>query len=266
MKSVFAVIAFLLVFSITYPQDNGTNDQAKPAIPAPVPAPAPEPEKITEPEQPKSSAAVDPNPVKKPLTEATPAPVPAPVPAPNPQAVNEEARLMAMVDANTKNPDAYTKLLKMFAANGKHKERLKVALKAIQNIGGSANLYLIVGDENKFLGDNQKALISYQFALRLMPSDPNIYNLIGLTLLRMAYYNQAEAAFKAAIFFGSGWNAFTRGMFYNNLAVANEAMHDLQSAYRNFQAAVRLYPAFKTAQDNATRVRSTLKSMGVNVE
>jgi len=45
---------------------------------------------------------------------------------------------------------------------------------------------MVVGDENKFLGDYSKALISYQFALRILPTDPNLYNRMGLVLLKMS--------------------------------------------------------------------------------
>lgn len=259
MKKTVFILSFLLLFSVFYAQEAATNEQPKETVkPAPAPAPAPvtetQPEKITEPEQPKEKQPPVTTPVKPPEQVA-------PV-----QNVNEEAKLMAQVDANTKTVEVYSRLLKIYGADGRHKERLKVALKAIQNIGGSANLYLIVGDENKFLGDYQKALISYQFALKIMPTDANIYNLIGLVLLKMSNFNQAEAAFRAAIYFGSSGSPYTKGFFYNNLAVCYEAMRDLKTAYRYFQTALKYYPGYKTAQDNVIRVKSNLKASGINVD
>jgi tetratricopeptide (TPR) repeat protein len=179
--------------------------------------------------------------------------------------MSDENRLLAAIDANPKRGDLYNRLITFYYNEGKHKERLKIALKAIQNIGRTAGWCVIVGDENKFLGDFQNALISYQFALMLLPTDPGIYNSIGLTLLKMSNFNQAESAFKAAIFFVSSTDPVDKSIFFNNLGIAVESMHNLQDAYKDYQSAAKLYPSFTTAQDNVTRVKNLLSASGAPV-
>ncbi len=170
----------------------------------------------------------------------------------------EETRLLTAIEANPKSAELYNRLIRYYNNQGKHKERLKTALKAIQNIGRTVNWCLIVGDENKYLGDFQNALISYQFALMLLPSDPEIYNRIGLILLKLSNFNQAEAAFKAAIFFSSNEGPASKSIYYNNLGISYEGLHDIPTAYKYFQISVKYYPAFTTAQDNVKRVKELL--------
>lgn len=183
------------------------------------------------------------------------------------QAVNEEAALLAQIDQNPRNAEAYNQLLRLYANQGKKNERLKLAIKAIQQLGGSSQLYIIVGDEYKSLGEYTKSLIAYQFAVKLDPTSPNVYNRMGLVLLKLDSFNQAESAFRAAIFFsGERESAQVRSFYYNNLAVCYEAMKDLKTAYRVFQTATRLNPGYELAQSNVVRVRDIMRSQGISVD
>ncbi len=212
-----------------------------------------------------SSALVEVKPEPNVQTNKT-EPVKQPVKKPDVQPVqSDENRLLAAIDANPKRGDLYNRLITYYYNAGKHNERLKIALKAIQNLGRTAGWCVIVGDENKYLGDFQNALISYQFALMLLPSDPGIYNSIGLTLLKMSNFNQAESAFKAAIFFANNNPPADKCVFYNNLAMAVESIHDLQTAYKYYQIAVKYYPSYTTAQENVNRVKNLLVASGIPI-
>lgn len=259
MKSLGLVFALLLMSGLIYSQDAAATEsqtaQEKPAAeekPAETQEkPADKPAETTKPAETQTTTD---SAASKPKT------------AQQGGGYNEEARLLGMIDSNPKNPEPYQRLLRIYTAEGKHKEKLRIALKMIQNIEGSANLYIIVGDENKYLGDYAKALISYQFALRMQASDSSIYNRIGLTLLKLSNFNQAEASFKAALFFATDESGATKGIYYNNLAVAYEAMKDLPTAYKYFQIALKNYPSYETAADNLTRVRQNMKASGMSVE
>ncbi len=172
------------------------------------------------------------------------------------QPPSNEARLLDMIEKNPKNPEPYFALIKYYTAKEKRKERLKIAIKYIQNIGGNYYMYQIIGDENRLNGEYSKALVSYQYALRLLPNNPGIYNRIGLVLLKLENYNQAEAAFKAAIYFGAGENNMNKAAYYNNLGVTYEAMKDIESAIKYFKIAVKLYPTYQTALDNLKRLEN----------
>ncbi len=222
------------------------------------------------PAAPQKVTVIAPKPVAVPQVQPAKPPVKQPAVQPAAQQVQatgviDETKLLAQLDANPKNMDLYNRLLNYYTAEGKHKEKLKIALKAIQNIGGNANLYIIVGDENKNLGDFSKALISYQFALKILPTDAGIYNRIGLVHLKLGNFNQAETAFRASLFFGSNEGAMAKGVYNNNLAVSYEAMHDLKSAYKFFQLAVKYYPGYATAVENFNRVKENLKTAGIEV-
>ncbi len=202
-------------------------------------------------------------PVKQPQTQPL---IQAPVKKPEIQPpISEENRLLAAIDANPKRGDLYNRLIIYYYNSGKHKERMKTALRAIQNIGRTVDWCMVVGDENKYMGDYQNALISYQFALMLLPTEPGIYNSIGLMLLKMSNFNQAESAFKAAIFFGVNNPAADKSIFYNNLAMAVESIHELQEAYKYYQVALKFYPSYTAAQQNAARVKNLLAATGIQV-
>jgi len=89
---------------------------------------------------------------------------------------------------------------------------------------------------------------------------------MGLVLLKMDNYNQAEASFKAAVFYSAGNDSpQLRCVYYNNLAVCFEATKDLRTALKYFKTAVRIYPEDELANSNVKRVSDKLKSDGISV-
>ncbi len=248
IPAILSILAIIMAGGALFAQNSTNNGQSE------------EPVRAETPVEQEKPVVTEPDPVKpKPVEEVKPAP--APLPAPQ----SEEAKLLTMVNTNTKNPEVYSRLLRIYQTQARHKDRLAIALKAIQNIGASAELYMIIGNENESLGDYPKALISYQFALRIVPGDHAAYNRLGLVHLKLANYHQSETAFRAAVHYSSGGNAGVRGVYYNNLGVAYEALRDPKSAYRSFQTALRLYPGYAKAQENYNRVRSALKAAGITV-
>ena len=171
-----------------------------------------------------------------------------------PPAFFNEKKLLELIETTPKNPQPYLDLIKYYTSKDMRKERLRIAIKYIQNIGGSSYMYQIIGDENRLNGDFSKALISYQYALQLNPVNPAIYNRIGLAHLKLENFNQAEASFKAAIFFGESENNFTKSVYYNNLGISYEAMNDIENAIKNFKISVRLNPSYQAAIENLKRL------------
>ncbi|MGC8765487.1 MAG: tetratricopeptide repeat protein [Brevinematia bacterium] len=165
-----------------------------------------------------------------------------------------EKKLLELIETNPKNPQPYIDLIKYYTSKDMRKERLRIAIKYIQNIGGSAYMYQIIGDENRLNGDFSKALISYQYALRLNPVNHAVYNRLGLVHLKLENFNQAEAAFKAAIFFGEGENAYTRSVYYGNLALAYESMNDIENAKKYYKMSLKFNPLNQSASEGLKRV------------
>lgn len=176
--------------------------------------------------------------------------------------LSAEQRYLSDLSKNSKDEAAYNGLLKIYSSQGRHRDRIKIALKAIQNIGNNSSLYVIVGDEYKILGDYSKALVSYQFALKLSPTRANIYNRMGLILLKLKSFHRAETAFKGAIFFVNDDKPVAKGVYLNNLGVSYEARNDFKNAAKFFRATLRYYPSYSKAQNNLKRVEEALRSQG----
>ena len=165
-----------------------------------------------------------------------------------------EKILLDAIQANPKNPQNYLALIKYYQSKNMRKEMVKIAISYIQNIGGNSYMYQIIGDENRLAGDYSKALISYQYALKLSPKSAALYNKMGLTLLKLENYHQAEAAFKAAIFFGADEDNYTKAVYYNNLAVSYEAMNEIEHAIKYFKISLKFNPYYTVALDNLKRL------------
>lgn len=232
--------------------------QEAPAVEAPAGGEAEKPAVVEKPAETEAAPATEKTAAPAPVRTDTPA-----QPRPAVSSGGEEARLLGQISSNPKNSEAYYALLRLYAAQGKHKERIQLAVKAVNNLGPTATLYTILGDEYKAVGDYSRSMTMYQFALSITPTDANTYNRLGLALLKLSQFNQAEASFKAAVYFGSGEGSASLAVFYNNLAVAYEAMHDLQTAYKYFQIAVRTSSSYQTASENLARVGNLLKSGGL---
>jgi tetratricopeptide (TPR) repeat protein len=188
--------------------------------------------------------------------ETTPTPEreePSTQPARTPT-VSPEQRLLNAIASNPRNESAYMELIRLYGSQGRYSDRIRITLQALQNLGDSANLYMIVGDDYRILGDFSKSLVSYQFALRLAPTGSDIYNRMGLTLLRLSNFHQAEAAFRGAVFFSSDTRPVAKGVYLNNLGVSFEAREEFESAANFFREALRYYPSYDKAQDNLRRV------------
>jgi tetratricopeptide (TPR) repeat protein len=168
--------------------------------------------------------------------------------------VINEKRLLDAIEADPKNPQNYLTLIKYYQSRNMRKELVKIAISYIQNIGGNSYMYQIIGDENRLAGDYSKALISYQYALKLSPTIASLYNKMGLTLLKLENYHQAEAAFKAAIFFGANEDNYTKAVYYNNLAASYEAMNVIENAIKYYKLALKFNPYYTVALDNLKRL------------
>jgi len=177
---------------------------------------------------------------------------------------SEELNLIKQIENNPENKDLYLRIINYYNNQNRKKDKLKYVIKYIQKFGGSSDLYLIMGDDYKYIGDYNRSLISYQQALRIDPMNPNIYNRMGLTLLKLSYFNQAEAAFKAAIYFISKKDKpYDKSVYYNNLGSCYEAMKDYYNALKAFQLALKTYPDFEKARINIERIKEIIKTENI---
>lgn len=183
------------------------------------------------------------------------------------QISSEEEKLISLVENNPDNRDYYLRIINYYNNQNKRKERLKYVIKYIQKFGGNIDMYLIMGDDYRFIGDNTRSLISYQQALKIDPTNPNIYNRMGLTLLKLSRFYQAEAAFKAAIYFISKQNKpMDKGVYYNNLGNCYESLRDYEKALKTYRTSLKFYPNFDRAIANIERIKEIANSEGLKLE
>lgn len=177
-------------------------------------------------------------------------------PQPTKPAMSMEQVLLKKIESNPKDPKPYFSLVEYYRIRQMDREMIKTAINYIQNVGGHPYMYLIIGDANKKSEDYSKALMSYQYALKLAPLDHSIYNRIGLVHLKLGNFHKAEAAFKAAIFFGRDIDNATMALYYNNLGLAYEAQKDIEEAINNFKISLKLNPYYEVARSNLKRLEN----------
>jgi len=99
-------------------------------------------------------------------------------------------------------------------------------------------------------GNNTRALWDYQNSLRLMPDLKEAKVNLGAALYNLQRYPEALAALNEGVASESE-NARTVG-FYNR-GLTHEKLGNLQSAYEDFRAALKLKPDFQQAQNQMAR-------------
>ncbi len=184
---------------------------------------------------------------------------------PKPQ-VSRESLLLNKLSANSKDGKTYDDLLNYYRQTGQRKMRIRMAIKAIQNVGGHLSWYKDLGDDYKAIGDYEKSLAAFQVALRIVPTSAMIYNRIGLVLLKLSHFYQSEVAFKAALYFDRSKAPSVQGVYLNNLGVSYEARNDFKEAYTYYQKAVHIYPAYQKAKDNLANVAKLIQEQGSLVQ
>ena len=223
------ILAFISVLTFTYAETNSQSNSS-----------------------PQTNATTA-KPIKpvKPVTTVTPTPV-----------ISQEESYLNRLNKDPQNSSAYYSLLKLYNIQGKHFKRIRIASQAIRNLGEKSNLYQIIGDEYKLLKDYNKALIAYQKAVQLNPTGANTYNRLGLVLLKLSRFNQAEVAFKAAVYYMGNGSAIAKGTYINNLGVSYESRQNYKMAARYFKQSLSYYPSYGKAKSNYDRVTEILQKQG----
>jgi tetratricopeptide (TPR) repeat protein len=99
-------------------------------------------------------------------------------------------------------------------------------------------------------GRNSRALQDYQRSLELMPDLTETKVNIGAALYGLKRYPEALAMLTEGI---TTESADARATGFYNRALTHEKLGDVQSAYEDFQAALRAKPDFEMAQKQLER-------------
>ncbi|URA11317.1 tetratricopeptide repeat protein [Thermospira aquatica] len=176
---------------------------------------------------------------------------PTPAPSLSPQIVepkrpalspSSEDRLLQAIQANPTDRNAYNRLLDYYRSQNRTEDHLKILIKAIQNVGGNLNYYLLMGDDYMTLGDYSKAIISYQYAVKEAPSNPVCYLKLGNAHLAQKNYYSAETALLAALHYGEASGKINVAFASRLLGECYEGVKNYQESLKWYQKAYRLSP------------------------
>ena len=186
--------------------------------------------------------------------------------------VSQEDRLLSALRNNPQNADAYYNLLEYYRENGNRRQRIQIAARAITQLGSTPGLNSIIADEYRFLGETERALVYYQNAIKLDPTIHSVYYRMGLVLMKIPKYHEAEVAFKAALYFLDNTQtaetdkAAAKAQYLYNLGLCYENREEYKKAEYYYTQAIEYdtAKALDKASSNLERIRELLKSKPTN--
>ncbi|MGL5721886.1 MAG: tetratricopeptide repeat protein [Brevinema sp.] len=129
---------------------------------------------------------------------------------------------------------------------------------AIAAHGDRFDIHTAMGDAYFAVRDYRRAVNSFRRAQSLNPRSATGYNRLGLALLRIGNYRQAEVSFKAAASYTGNVNA--RAGYLASLGTALENAKDTQRALQAFEDALKANPNNAAAQEGRSRLLAVLSN------
>ncbi|SFB78812.1 Tetratricopeptide repeat-containing protein [Brevinema andersonii] len=152
---------------------------------------------------------------------------------------------------NPQNLEAYIEYINSLKNSSKITE---IGNKAIENIGEKASIYTAMGNAYTNANDIRRAISVYRKAIWLNPRSATSYNRLGLALLKLNLYRQAEVAFKAAISLSDNNNA--KANYYAYLGLVLESSKEINDSEAAFKSALKLNPQNNIAKEGLLRITS----------
>ena len=162
-----------------------------------------------------------------------------------------ENELRKMIQQNPKNIAAYEKLILLAPTR---EQIMKVGNEALTAIGTRSQLHTAMGNAYMNAKDFNNAVNSYRIAVSLNPRSATSFNRLGLALLRIGYYHQAEVAFHSAVAY-SRLNTTSNLMYQVHLAIAFENQKDLESAKKVVNQVLSVNPNLALALETQKRLQ-----------
>ena len=154
-----------------------------------------------------------------------------------------ENELRKTIQQNPKNIAAYEKLIMLATTR---EQVMKVGNEALTAIGSRTQIHTAMGNAYMNASDFNNAVNSYRVAISLNPRSATSFNRLGLALLRIGYYHQAEVAFKSAVAY-SPLNTPSNLMYQSYLAVAFENQKDYENAKKVITKVLSINPNLAVA-------------------
>jgi len=157
--------------------------------------------------------------------------------------------LRRALEQDPTNPTVYYHLGDEYGKEGRIGEAMKLYQDAIRNGLRNAWLFSRLAYLNLKLGNKDEAIVAYERAAQLNPSDSESLNDLGMAYLETGKPQEAERVFK--------WSLATDEKFalgYNGLGLVAIERRDLPAARGYFEKAVQLDPDLLEARLNLGRI------------
>jgi tetratricopeptide (TPR) repeat protein len=128
---------------------------------------------------------------------------------------------------------------------GQYNDAIGAYLNYTAVVTNQANAYCNLAYSYVQVNNSAQALTTYSQCTNLNPSDPLIWNQIGLTDMSLGQYSAALTAFSTATSITT-----TNAEIWNNKGEALAALGQYQDALDCFNTALSLNPSYTTAQEN----------------
>ncbi len=130
-----------------------------------------------------------------------------------------------------------------------------IGKEAIEATGQRSAIYTALGDAYIGAQDYNNAVNSYRSAINLNPRSATTYNKLGLALMHISYYRQAEVAFKSAIAFVPTRNINSRLIYLTNLSIVFENLKDYTKANNIIKDILALNATYQPALEVQNRIQ-----------
>ena len=163
-----------------------------------------------------------------------------------------ENDLRKTIQQSPKNIPAYEKLIELATTR---EQIIKVGNEALSAIGSSTQIHTAIGNAYMNARDFNNAVNSYRVAISLNPRSATSFNRLGLALLRIGYYHQAEVAFKSAISY-SRLNTPVNLAYQVHLGISYENQKDYENAKKIITQVLLIKPNLASALEVQRRIQN----------
>lgn len=166
---------------------------------------------------------------------------------------NTEVELRRLIQNNPKNIQAYSDLIELATTRA---QIVKFGNEALAAIGPRFQIYTSLGNAYLKAQDYNNAINSYRTAVSLNPRSATGFNRLGLALMRLGYFRQAEVAFRSAMAY-SRINTPSNLMYKTHWGLALENLKEYDKAKKVIGEVLIVNPSLNLALEAQRRLAQT---------
>ncbi len=161
-----------------------------------------------------------------------------------------EVELRRRIQRNPSDMQAYAELIELSTTRA---QIVQVGNEAIAAVGQRFQIHTALGNAYMNARDYNGAVNSYRTAIGLNPKSATGYNRLGLALMRISYFRQAEVAFRAAMAYSTP-NTAVYLSYKSHLAIVYENLKEYDKAKTVVQEVLQVNSNHATALQVQSRL------------